>query len=110
MNTIKTVIVFFFSIIMFNCVSGQNLIEVKNANDVVENAISALGGKEYLLSIKTLYTDISTEMEGRQVNWVTKEMLPNKGSFQIVYDGSVCILLLERVFGNDREIATKTPW
>jgi hypothetical protein len=89
MNTIKTVIVFFFSIIMFNCVSGQNLIEVKNANDVVENAISALGGKEYLLSIKTLYTDISTEMEGRQVNWVTKEMLPNKGSFQIVYDGRI---------------------
>jgi hypothetical protein len=88
MNTIKTVIVFFFSI-MFNCVSGQNLIEVKNANDVVENAISALGGKEYLLSIKTLYTDISTEMEGRQVNWVTKEMLPNKGSFQIVYDGRI---------------------
>lgn len=89
MNTIKTVTAFFFSILMFNCVSGQNLIEVKNANDVIENAISALGGKEYLLSIKTLYTDISTEMEGRHVNWITKEMLPNKGSFQIVYESRI---------------------
>jgi hypothetical protein len=89
MNTIKTTTIFFFSIIIFNCVSAQNLIEVKNANDVIENAITALGGKDYLLSVKTLYTDISTEMEGRQVNWVTKEMLPNKGSFEIVYQGRI---------------------
>jgi hypothetical protein len=87
MNTIKTVLLSFFSMILFNCVSAQNLIKVKNANDVIENAITALGGKEYLLSIKTLYTDISTEMEGRQVDWITKEMLPNKGAFQIVYQG-----------------------
>jgi len=26
-------------------------------------------------------------MEGRKVNWITKEMLPNKGAFQIVYQG-----------------------
>ena len=87
MNTIKMVTVFFLSTIMFNWVSAQNFVEVKNANDVIENAIAALGGREYLSSIKTLYTDISTEMEGRQVDWVTKEMLPNKGSFEIVYQG-----------------------
>jgi hypothetical protein len=60
MNTIKTTTIFFFSIIIFNCVSAQNLTEVKNANDVIENAITALGGKDYLLSVKTLYTDTST--------------------------------------------------
>ena len=92
MNTIKTVAVSLLSMIMFNCISGQNLIEVKNANDVIENAITALGGKDYLISIKTLYTDISTEMEGRQVDWITKEMLPNKGAFQIVYQGRIVFL------------------
>ncbi|WP_341224711.1 hypothetical protein [uncultured Arcticibacterium sp.] len=55
------------------------------AETIVNNSIIAIGGKEYLKSIKTLYTDIKTEMEGRDVNWVTKEMLPNKGSFEVVY-------------------------
>jgi hypothetical protein len=32
---------------------------------------------------------MSTEMEGRQVHWITKEMLPNKGSFQIVYNNRI---------------------
>jgi hypothetical protein len=89
MNTIKTTILSFFLALMLNSVFGQNLREVKNANDVLENAITALGGKDYLLSIKTLYTDISTEMDGRQVHWITKEMLPNKGSFQIVYNDRI---------------------
>lgn len=74
---------------MFNTVSGQALKEVKTATDVLENAITALGGKDHLLSIKTLYTEISTEMDGRQVHWITKEMLPNKGSFQIVYNDRI---------------------
>jgi hypothetical protein len=89
MNTIKTIALSFFLIVIFNSVSGQNQKEISNAKEVLENAITALGGKDYLLSIKTLYTDISTEMDGRQVNWITKEMLPNKGSFQIVYNDRI---------------------
>ena len=89
MNTIKSLILSFFLMIMFNSVFGQYQNEVKNANDVLNNAIAALGGKEYLLSVKTLYTDISTEMEGRKVHWITKEMLPNKGAFQIVYNDRI---------------------
>ncbi|MBK9530316.1 MAG: hypothetical protein IPO42_00715 [Chitinophagaceae bacterium] len=53
---------------------------------IINNAVLALGGKEYLQTIKTLYSDVSTEMEGRQVHWIIKEMLPNKGSFQISYN------------------------
>lgn len=89
MTTFRTLTLSFFLTIIFNSVSGQITKEVKNANDVLENAITALGGKEYLLSIKTLYTDISTEMDGRQVHWITKEMLPNKGAFQIVYNDRI---------------------
>lgn len=58
-----------------------------SAQQVIEKNLEATGGKEYLQSIKTLYSDMATEMEGRKVNWITKEMLPNKGSFQIVYQG-----------------------
>lgn len=89
MKTIKTLILSSFLMVALNSVFGQNLREVKNANNVLENAITALGGRDYLLSIKTLYTDISTEMDGRQVHWITKEMVPNKGSFQIVYNGRI---------------------
>jgi hypothetical protein len=55
------------------------------ATEIINKSIEATGGKQYLLSIKTLYSKIATEMEGRQVNWITKEMLPNKGAFEIVY-------------------------
>jgi len=89
MKTIKTLSISLFLMVVFYNISGQTLKEVKTADDVLENAITALGGKDYLLSIKTLYTDISTEMEGRQVHWITKEMLPNKGAFQIVYNDRI---------------------
>lgn len=59
--------------------------EIKDANDVLEKSILASGGKEVLASVNTLYTEMSTEMEGRKVKCITKEMAPNKGAFQIVY-------------------------
>ncbi|MCG2611378.1 hypothetical protein LZZ90_07645 [Flavobacterium sp. SM15] len=57
------------------------------AVEIVEKAIKAMGGKDFLKSITTLYTDSKTTMEGHEVNWITKEMLPNKGSFDIVFQG-----------------------
>lgn len=56
---------------------------------IINKSIDAMGGIEYLKSIKTLYTDTKTEMEGRKVHWIVKEMLPNKGSFEIVYNNRV---------------------
>lgn len=89
MNTLKTFLLSFFFVLMFNSVSAQKQKEARTAKDVLENAIAALGGKEYLLSIKTLYADFITEMEGNEVHWITKEMLPNKGAFQIVYNDRI---------------------
>jgi hypothetical protein len=60
-----------------------------NALNIVNLSIEAMGGLEYLKSIKTLYTNTKTEMEGRQVHWIVKEMLPNKGSFQIEYNNRI---------------------
>ena len=87
MKTIKTLMFSFFLGLISNSISAQK--QVLGANDVLENAIAALGGKEYLLSIKTLYADIITEMDGKEVHWITKEMLPNKGAFQIVYNDRI---------------------
>jgi len=58
-----------------------------NAIQIVKKSIDAMGGETYLRSVKTLYSNMKTEMEGRQVNWIVKEMLPNKGSFTVVYQG-----------------------
>ena len=63
--------------------------EIKTAQDVIERSITAMGGKEYLSNIKTLYSEMSTEMDGRKVLWITKEMAPNKGAFQIVYNDRI---------------------
>ncbi|WP_145854994.1 hypothetical protein [Pedobacter suwonensis] len=52
---------------------------------IVKNCIAAMGGESFLRSITTLYSNMKTEMEGRAVNYITKELLPNKGSFKIVY-------------------------
>ncbi|MDR6784604.1 hypothetical protein ABIE26_003250 [Pedobacter africanus] len=61
--------------------------QVLTAVDIVKKSIDATGGEAYLRSIKTLYSNIKTEMEGRQVNWIVKEMVPNKGSFMVKYEG-----------------------
>ncbi|SFI48690.1 hypothetical protein [Halpernia frigidisoli] len=62
---------------------------VNKANIIIEKAITAQGGKDLLESIKTMYSKSETVMDGRNVNWVTKEMAPNKGSFEIIYEGRV---------------------
>ncbi|WP_158799800.1 hypothetical protein [Pedobacter sp. L105] len=59
------------------------------ARQIIDKSIEATGGQQYLQSIRTLYTNMATEMEARKVNWITKEMLPNKGSFQIVYQDRI---------------------
>lgn len=55
------------------------------AISVIEKALDAMGGKEFIKSINTFYTNSATQMQGRDVNWIVKEMLPNIGSFEIVY-------------------------
>lgn len=57
------------------------------AQEILAKNIAATGGMDYLKSIQTLYSNIATEMSGRKVNWITKEMLPNKGAFSIIYQG-----------------------
>lgn len=81
--------IFFTCFFTLHIVTAQTVKTELTAKEIIENSITALGGKEYLQSIKTLYTEIKTEMQGRPVIWITKEMLPNKGAFQIVYENRV---------------------
>lgn len=55
------------------------------AEMVINKSITAMGGINVLKNIQTLFCNSATSMEGHDVNWVTKEMLPNKGSFEIVF-------------------------
>ncbi|MBA3674559.1 MAG: hypothetical protein H0W75_06320 [Chitinophagaceae bacterium] len=79
----------FFLLTLSQNINAQTKVDSLTALKIITNSIEAMGGIEYLKSIKTLYTDTKTEMEGRQVHWIVKEMLPNKGSFQIVYNNRV---------------------
>lgn len=58
-----------------------------NATDIINRAVEAKGGEEYLQSIKTLYTDAKIEMQGRKVDWIVREMRPNLGSLEVIYKG-----------------------
>ncbi|RZK25230.1 MAG: hypothetical protein EOO43_06075 [Flavobacterium sp.] len=79
-----------FSVISIFLISSR--VNAQATNDtlathvIINKVINALGGKEYLQSIKTLYTDTKTELDGREVHYIVKEMFPNKGSFEIVYN------------------------
>jgi len=68
---------------------AQDKINNVDAKWVILKSIEAMGGEPLLRSINTLYTEMSTEMSGRPVTWLTKEMLPNKGAFQIIYNNRV---------------------
>jgi hypothetical protein len=87
MKILKTILLLVSFVVVSHSLSAQD--EKQDANSVINHAIEAMGGSDYLLSIKTMYTEISTEMEGRPVVWATKEMLPNKGAFQIIYEGRI---------------------
>lgn len=86
MKLLKFSLVFILSLVG-NSITAQE--QKDKAVIVVENAINAMGGKEFLKSINTLYCDSKTQMDGRDVNWITKEMLPNKGSFEIIYQNRI---------------------
>ncbi len=65
---------------------------------MMDKAIEARGGREFLQSIHSMSTVTKTTTNGIELDWVAKEMLPNKVSFQIAqnnrlvyhswYDGS----------------------
>src|ERR1700691_3316358 len=58
-----------------------------SARQVIEKSIEAQGGRPTLENIRTVYSEFQTTMDGHDVHYVIKEMLPNKGSFEIVYQG-----------------------
>lgn len=88
MKKLQTCLLFALLFILSVNLSAQTR-ESLTTSQIIQKAIDAVGGKEYLQTINTLYCDISTEMEGRKVHWITKEMLPNKGAFQIVYNDRI---------------------
>ncbi|EJL62503.1 hypothetical protein [Flavobacterium sp. CF136] len=81
MNNLKLYIIIAFCVLT-NSINAQ---QDSKAIKIVENAIDAMGGKSFLKSISTLYCNSETQMDERAVNWITKEMIPNKGSFEIIY-------------------------
>lgn len=56
---------------------------------IINKELDAMGGRDFIKTIKTFYTNSVTQMEGRTANWVVKEMKPNIGSFEIVYGNRV---------------------
>lgn len=86
MKSIKKCLLILFSLLSaFLNAQEQN----NKAVAIVEKALGAMGGKEFIKSINTLYTNSETQMQGRDVNWIVKEMLPNIGSFEIIYQNRV---------------------
>ena len=58
-----------------------------SARQVIEKNIEAQGGLSVLEKIQTVRSEYKTTMEGHSVIFLIKEMLPNKGSFEIIYQG-----------------------
>lgn len=77
----------FYFVLLFAFISSSIYAQKQDekAVAIINKELEAIGGKEFIKSINTLYTNSVTQMEGRTANWVVKEMKPNIGSFEIVY-------------------------
>ncbi|MCC9065854.1 hypothetical protein [Flavobacterium piscisymbiosum] len=77
----------FYFVLLFAFISSSIYAQKQDekAVAIINKELEAIGGKEFIKSINTLYTNSVTQMEGRTANWVVKEMKPNVGSFEIVY-------------------------
>jgi hypothetical protein len=77
----------FYFVLLFAFISSSIYAQKQDekAVAIINKELEAIGGKEFIKSINTLYTNSVTQMEGRNANWVVKEMKPNIGSFEIVY-------------------------
>jgi hypothetical protein len=73
------------SVCLFSLMSHAQ--DTLSARQILEKSIEAQGGRLALENIRTVYTEFQTTMDGHDVHYVIKEMLPNKGSFEIVYQG-----------------------
>jgi len=80
---------YFVLLLAFFSISINAQQQDQKAVAIINKELDAMGGKDFIKSIKTLYTNSITQMEGREVNWIVKEMKPNIGSFEIVYGNRV---------------------
>ncbi|MBF4467687.1 hypothetical protein [Flavobacterium sp. LC2016-12] len=76
-------------LLLFFSISINAQKQDEKAVAIINKELDAMGGKDFIKSINTLYTNSVTQMEGRTANWVVKEMKPNIGSFEIVYGNRV---------------------
>lgn len=83
---VTTTLFSFFLLASINIFSQNS---ESKARDIIEKSITVKGGKDVLTNVKTLYSKSETTMDGREVFWITKEMAPNKGSFEIEYQGRI---------------------
>jgi hypothetical protein len=70
-------------------VRAQAAVDTVTPEQIIEKATSAMGERDYLMSIHTMYSSMMTERDGRDVQWITTEMTSNKGFFQIIYKNRV---------------------
>ena len=81
----RKIFVLFFRVFVINTAYSQQL----TAQQIIEKSIKAQGGRAILENVRTLRTEYKAQLEGRNVTYVIKEMAPNKGSFEIVYEDRV---------------------
>lgn len=71
-------------ILILSSVFGQS--DAKSL-EIINKSIDAIGGKEKLLKMKTLYSEM--KMGDEPVLYITREMAPNKGALEIQVNGNI---------------------
>lgn len=73
-----------FFILILSSVFGQS--DTKSL-EIINKSIEAIGGKEKLLKMKTLYSEM--KMGDEPILYITREMAPNKGALEVQANGNV---------------------
>lgn len=67
--------------------NAQSHNDNKDARSIIELSIKEMGGRDLLSSVRTLYLELTTNIQGMDVTVINREMAPNKSSIEIRNQG-----------------------
>lgn len=89
MKNSKLIFLLVILVLSFDSTLAQKENTGITADEVINKAIKALGGKDYLLSVNSLYTNMTFNANNQKFNIITKEKTPNKTSTTIYLNDSI---------------------
>ena len=92
-----------FQLAGISSLKAQDITDTSDVRGVIESALWAMGGKDYVRTIKSLCSDMVVESDSKKIHWITKLMYPNKRLFEVIDKKRV---VYKKCFDGNKEYET----